>query len=58
MKIKLKFSVILLNVITLSACAQNIAPKAFKFAGQQTRLLLTETAKAKTALNNPGLQRN
>ncbi|MFA6246458.1 MAG: glycoside hydrolase family 88 protein [Mucilaginibacter sp.] len=55
MRIKNILPVLLLNAFTLSAYAQNIAPKAFKFAERQTRLLLTETEKAKKQLNKPEL---
>jgi unsaturated chondroitin disaccharide hydrolase len=47
--------ILLLNAVTLSACAQNIAPKAFKFAERQTKLLLTESEKTKKELNKPNL---
>nr|WP_067059441.1 glycoside hydrolase family 88 protein [Mucilaginibacter sp. L294] len=46
---------LLLNAVTLSACAQNIAPKTFKFAERQTKLLLTETEKTKKEVNKPNL---
>jgi unsaturated chondroitin disaccharide hydrolase len=47
--------ILLLNAVTLSACAQNIAPKTFKFAERQTKLLLTESEKTKKELNKPNL---
>jgi unsaturated chondroitin disaccharide hydrolase len=46
---------LLLNAVTLSACAQNIAPKTFKFAERQTKLLLAETEKTKKEVNKPNL---
>ncbi|MES2060772.1 MAG: glycoside hydrolase family 88 protein [Bacteroidota bacterium] len=46
---------LLLNAVTLSAFAQNIAPKTFKFAERQTKLLLTETEKTKKEVNKPNL---
>jgi unsaturated chondroitin disaccharide hydrolase len=55
MKIKHILPAILLNVFALGTCAQSIAPKAFKFAERQTRLLLTETDKTKSASNNANL---
>ncbi|MBD1383946.1 glycoside hydrolase family 88 protein [Mucilaginibacter rigui] len=55
MRIKSILPVLLLNAFTLGAYAQNIAPKAFKFAERQTRLLLTETEKTKKELNKPEL---
>jgi unsaturated chondroitin disaccharide hydrolase len=55
MKIKHIFPLILLSGFTLNVSAQNNAPKAFQFAEHQTKLLLTETAKTKTAVNKPNL---
>jgi unsaturated chondroitin disaccharide hydrolase len=55
MKIKHTFPLILLGGFTFNVSAQNNAPKAFQFAEHQTKLLLTETAKTKTAAAKPNL---
>lgn len=55
MRIKNILPFLLLNAFTLGTHAQNIAPKTFKFAERQTRLLLTETEKTKKELNKPEL---
>jgi unsaturated chondroitin disaccharide hydrolase len=55
MRIKNILPFLLLNAFTLGTHAQNIAPKTFKFAERQTRLLLTETEKTKKKLNKPNL---
>lgn len=55
MRIKSILSFLLLNAFTMGVYAQNIAPKTFKFAERQTRLLLTETEKTKKELNKAEL---
>jgi unsaturated chondroitin disaccharide hydrolase len=47
MNIKHLFPVLLFNTLTLSACAQKNTLKGFNFAEHQTKLLLSETEKAK-----------
>lgn len=55
MNIKQLALLALLSGSALSLSAQNSARKAFPFAQRQTRLLLAETANAKTAATKPNL---
>ncbi|MBK0379667.1 glycoside hydrolase family 88 protein [Mucilaginibacter segetis] len=55
MNIKQQIPLLLLCACTLSACSQHITSKTFRFAKNQTKVLLTETAKAKKEAAKPNL---
>lgn len=55
MRIKYIFLLLLLNGLAIGAFAQNNNSKSLAFAQHQTKLLLTETEKAKSAASNTNL---